>query len=384
MKSTLIFGVVLCFVLAVLSRRPEPTLQPYPVVFSASFNESDLVIISWDRPRMNNVFVDLPNKRASINYASTAGQTESWTLIYKPQGADPTAPASQGYTMFNVNPDYPAQVPNNCMYMTGEPMTLAPFPSHWQRYETHYSQEVSTWFDLPNDLVYGGEYFIAELGVNSDRWDTQSQCILEQSGIGQVPCTSVMFSQGPNPLPLMDIRAFGARKHSFETDKYKVRVYHSFTTSVQDSDFTLPNNWEVNCGNDDNSFMTTPDYAITVYNNGGPDAPLTIALASPPVASLGDVKVYLSPTPTWYYNCADCVSFSNTPLIFNHNNWNVSQTVPLTFSHNGCSQYAVKATGGGYDWTYYGRTLTIYTCEGENFDGCITKPKCGDSSIFTN
>jgi putative aminopeptidase FrvX len=56
----------------------------------------------------------------------------------------------------------------------------------------------------------------------------------------------------------------------------------------------------------------------------------------------------------------------------------------LTFSHNGCSQYAVKATGGGYDWTYYGRTLTIYTCEGENFDGCITKPKCGDSSIFTN
>jgi hypothetical protein len=40
---------------------------------------------------MNNVFVDLPNKRASINYASTAGQTESWTLIYKPQGADPTA-----------------------------------------------------------------------------------------------------------------------------------------------------------------------------------------------------------------------------------------------------------------------------------------------------
>jgi hypothetical protein len=184
-----------------------------------------------------------------------------------------------------------------------------------------------------------------------------------------------------------------------------VRVYHSFTTSVQDSNFALPNNWEVNCGNADNGmsdsfyleikrarhgdvltfalgFVTTPDYAITVYNNGGSDLPLTIALASPPVASLGDVKVYLSSNPSWYYNCADCVSFSNTPLIFNHNNWNVSQTVPLTFSHNGCSQYAVKATGGGYDWTYYGRTLTIYACEGENFDGCITKPKCGDSSIF--
>jgi hypothetical protein len=45
-------------------------------------------------------------------------------------------------------------------------------------------------------------------------------CMLEKSGIGQVPCTSVMFSQGPNPLPLMDIRAFGARQDSFQNDKY--------------------------------------------------------------------------------------------------------------------------------------------------------------------
>lgn len=40
MKATIIFGVILCVTVAVLSRRPEPTLQPYPVVFSASFNES--------------------------------------------------------------------------------------------------------------------------------------------------------------------------------------------------------------------------------------------------------------------------------------------------------------------------------------------------------
>jgi hypothetical protein len=40
---------------------------------------------------MNNVFVDLSNKRASINFASKSGRTESWTLIFKPQGADPTA-----------------------------------------------------------------------------------------------------------------------------------------------------------------------------------------------------------------------------------------------------------------------------------------------------
>jgi hypothetical protein len=53
MKATLIFGVVLCFVLAVLSRRPEPTLQPYPVVFSASFNESGTSI------QINQIYFDL-------------------------------------------------------------------------------------------------------------------------------------------------------------------------------------------------------------------------------------------------------------------------------------------------------------------------------------
>jgi hypothetical protein len=117
---------------------------------------------------------------------------------------------------------------------------------------------------------------------------------------------------------------------------------------------------------------------IAVFSTGGPNTPLMIALASPPVASLGDVKVYLSPTPTWYYNCVDCVTFGD--LQFNIDNWNVSQPVPMKFRHTGCSQYAVKATGGGYDWTYYDSTVTLYACESTNPVGCITQPKCGDSS----
>jgi hypothetical protein len=117
---------------------------------------------------------------------------------------------------------------------------------------------------------------------------------------------------------------------------------------------------------------------IAVYSTGGPNTPLMIKLTSPPVASLGDVKVFLASKPSWYYNCVDCVSFGD--LQFNIDNWNVSQPVPMKFRHTGCSQYAVKATGGGYDWTYYDRTVTLYACESNNPVGCITQPKCGDSS----
>ncbi len=47
-------------------------------------------------------------------------------------------------------------------------MSSAPFPRHWNSGQYPYAKQVDTWFNLPSDLVYAGEFYIAELGVMSD------------------------------------------------------------------------------------------------------------------------------------------------------------------------------------------------------------------------
>lgn len=105
---TIIFGIILCVAASALAQFIPP-LPPYPEVFSATIYESgkipiycnvgclltltltDFVSAPLNPSRMRFVFLDIPNKRARINYYSAVEHQESWTLVYKPKGADPAA-----------------------------------------------------------------------------------------------------------------------------------------------------------------------------------------------------------------------------------------------------------------------------------------------------
>jgi hypothetical protein len=82
-----------------------------------------------------------------------------------------TQPASQHYTLLAKNSDsnyIPVPPPNNCYYETTTGMEAydTPFPITWLQGDETY--QVGPWFELPNDMIYSGEYFISELGVMSD------------------------------------------------------------------------------------------------------------------------------------------------------------------------------------------------------------------------
>ncbi|CAF4300306.1 unnamed protein product, partial [Rotaria sordida] len=51
---------------------------------------------------------DSINSRARFDIQGwRAKQNETYMVKYKPEGAEADSPASQGFTMFNFNPDYP-------------------------------------------------------------------------------------------------------------------------------------------------------------------------------------------------------------------------------------------------------------------------------------
>ena len=101
-----------------------------------------------------------------------------------------------------------------------------------------------------------------------------------------------------------------------------------------------------------------------------------LQLQTPPVHSLGDqVKVEFKVQPSWYYNGTRCAQFN--PIVFDRDNWQKPQQVDMTFDSYGCCNYAVTATGGGYDWQYAIPNFVVYGCEGTAGFGCNGKYPCG-------
>ncbi len=101
MKSAVLLAcslltVVFCFSVG------KPTLNPYPLVFTAVFNASGIgtnnangsYLSSYlDQAQhipgtMNTFILDVPNKRARAEYANALGD---YLLIFRPDGADPTS-----------------------------------------------------------------------------------------------------------------------------------------------------------------------------------------------------------------------------------------------------------------------------------------------------
>ncbi|CAF3807237.1 unnamed protein product, partial [Rotaria sp. Silwood1] len=104
---------------------------------------------------------------------------------YKPKDAEADTPTSQGYTMFNYNPDYPER---------------------------------------------------------TKRYDSPEICNLRKSGIGQVPCLS--YFEAPD-RPVKTIEAHAGRG-AYDPDEYLTTVYLSFTNGIPSEAehlFDLPDQW---------------------------------------------------------------------------------------------------------------------------------------------
>lgn len=361
MKSTtVVLLIIFVAATAVVCRRNPPALKPFPSAFTMTVNASGTI---------QTIYLDLPNKRARIDVIGTTGP-EEWYLMYSPPGAQPGSPASQHYTLLAKNSDsnyIPVPPPNNCYYETTTGMEAydTPFPITWLQGDETY--QVGPWFELPNDMIYSGEYFISELGVMSDRWDSQTKCDLSEIGMGIVPCTSIMYSQDSDAVPLMDIQAAVSHWKGHIFDSYYVRVYNSFVASVHNKDFVLPQNWPIYCSNADLGYNVQMSNVGWVYSNT--PANFTISLLQAPVQGLGSVKVTFKPSPSFPITCTDCVSFPNS-VVFTKDNWNIPVLIPVKYLKDGCSQYIVVASGGGYEWTIQNYWLEFYSCKDYTGNTC--------------
>lgn len=102
----------------------------------------------------------------------------------------------------------------------------------------------------------------------------------------------------------------------------------------------------------------------------------TLKMQTPPIRSLGEeVQVEFEVKPNWYYNGTNCVKFPS--ITFNSNNWQEPKRIDMTFNDYGCCTYAIVGKGGGYEWQYTLRSLTVYACDGEAGYGCKGKSPCG-------
>jgi hypothetical protein len=347
MRTLFILLLGVAVVLAIKSFKDGP--KNFPSQFTATFNETDFV--NWYYPSgVKTLYWDADNKRARETVVNQNKQPEDYYLLYQAPGSEPGSHAANGYTTFVTNPDYPQYVPNNCYYQSANGDASTPFNEAWWAVAPRADSSTYNFlFEYPDNMAYVGVDYIPELGVYADRWDSIKRCNLKRSPYGEIACTSVFQSRDSNQYTLKEINAYAART-SFDSDVYLVRVYLDYEPSVSDDDFSLPKNWPVSCGYADSGFNF--EQYTTIYA-GATNANFSLSLKAPPVEGLGGtVKVTLILTPNSYYNCSDCVTMSDHTMSFDSTNWNVPQYLWLDYIATGCEQFAVKATGGGYDWQY--------------------------------
>ncbi|CAF3395784.1 unnamed protein product [Rotaria sp. Silwood2] len=345
----------------------------FPKQFQATLNISGLY--SWQTPSegFQQLLYDYENLRVRIDIRGwRSQQNETYMIQYKPQSAEAYSPASQGYTMFNFNPDYPEPTKNDCWYRTDPMGDIGPFPTTWF-YNSQDHTEIQPWFPLPSNLINKGEEWIPEIQLNAIRYDSPEICDLKRSGIGKVPCLSYFETQD---RPVKTIRARAAHG-GYDSDEYISTVYLLFTHGIPSAAehlFDLPDQWPSYCGNANTGFTIEPYHGFVVTPEGQDH--FTLKLNTPPVHSLGDqVKVEFKVQPNWFYNGTQCAKFNT--IIFDKENWQESQQVDMSFIDYGCCTYAITANGGGYNWQYAVQTFVVYACDGQAGYGCKGKEPCG-------
>ncbi|CAF1285377.1 unnamed protein product [Adineta steineri] len=161
MKQTIISILLILFINQCVSQ------NGFPKQFQAILNISGLG--SWDSlfPGVKQLLYDYDNLRVRFYIQrSRANQSETWMLQYKPKGAEADSSASQGYTMFNFNPDYPYFTKNDCWYRTNSMLDVGPFPISWLNGVENYIR-IYPWYPLPPNLINKGEEWIPELQLNA-------------------------------------------------------------------------------------------------------------------------------------------------------------------------------------------------------------------------
>ncbi|CAF0845170.1 unnamed protein product [Adineta steineri] len=128
MKQTIISILLILFINQCVSQ------NGFPKQFQAILNISGLG--SWDSPfpGVKQLLYDYDNLRS----------------------------ASQGYAMFNFNPDYPYFTKNDCWYRTNSMLDVGPFPISWLNGVENYIH-IYPWYPLPSNLINKGEEWIPEL-----------------------------------------------------------------------------------------------------------------------------------------------------------------------------------------------------------------------------
>ncbi|CAF5142838.1 unnamed protein product, partial [Rotaria sp. Silwood1] len=137
----------------------------FPKQFQAKLNISDQSkSILYDGVQL--LLYDSINSRARFDVRGwRAKQNETFMVKYKPEGAEADSPASQGFTMFNFNPDYPELTKNDCWYRTNPMIDIGPFPFSWLDQDGNI--DIKPWFPLPSNLIKKGEEWIPEIQKNA-------------------------------------------------------------------------------------------------------------------------------------------------------------------------------------------------------------------------
>ncbi|CAF1417496.1 unnamed protein product [Rotaria sordida] len=132
-------------------------MRGFPTQFQATLNIS--ILYSWQTSTqdLQQLLYDYENLRVRFDVQGwRLKQNETYMIEYKPDGAEADSPASQGFTMFNFNPDYPEFTKNNCWYRTDPMNDFGPFTFSWF-YDSGTHTEIQPWFPLPPNLIYKGE-----------------------------------------------------------------------------------------------------------------------------------------------------------------------------------------------------------------------------------
>ncbi|CAF2106046.1 unnamed protein product [Rotaria magnacalcarata] len=344
----------------------------FPEQFQAKLNITELQSVQTSTSRIQPLLYDYTNSRARFDITGgRKNQSETYMVQYQPKGAEAGSPASQGFTMFNFNPDYPELTKNNCWYSTNPMRDIGPFPFSWYKSDSDF--EMKPWFPLPPNLIKKGEEWIPEVKKNATRYDSPEMCDLYRSGIGKVPCLSYFEAE---ETPVKTITAHAA-VGSFDTDQYISTFYLSFTFGIPSKAeplFNLPDQWPSYCGYANAGFTIENLHGFVVTPEGGDH--FMLKLNGQPVHSLGDqVTVYFKVQPNWYYNGTRCAEFNS--IVFDRENWQEQKEVDMKFGDYGCCSYAVTAVGGGYEWQYSTTSFAVYACDGTPGYGCTGKEPCG-------
>ncbi|CAF3394322.1 unnamed protein product [Rotaria sp. Silwood2] len=79
----------------------------FPKQFQGKLNISGLYTWQTSTSGLQQLLYDHINSRARFDIAGwRTNQSETYMVQYQPNGAEAGSPASQGFTMFNFNPDY--------------------------------------------------------------------------------------------------------------------------------------------------------------------------------------------------------------------------------------------------------------------------------------